>query len=828
MSDDFNPDEYIKSKQSDEFNPDEYIKNKGSEEFNPDSYLNEKPKLETKPPSTITKENLDKMPKWQQWLLTNTLAGLNSSSYGQLNLGGEQGKQLTTLLNKEHPIANVAGQLEGFIDSPFTKGITLPGKLIPKVIQNAPQLAKVAKFAEESPKLMTVLKYLTRAGEGAAMVGAQKGDQGLGQLATGAGFNALATKAPWLAGGLGIGAAIANTSDNPTTERYAPIVGGGLGALAQYLTKTPSLGSGLGPAMDRIQLNKAAAMKSPIENLENSYQSIGENTPPELRHEPSLYKPTNGAPMTDKLKNAYDSLEQIKLNANSDLTDAEKNILGNKLKEIPEIKYKTLGEVQENPIELDKVLKIIDDMNKSRGIKEDAMKTLNDQIQTLRENRGDTYNPSKETISNFLIGRQMQPAFTHSQRLSTALTKTGGAEVLPEKFKDFYSKLLEMNEGVRAGNLNKWMQPSENGEVAPITRYFNGANEILPADLNKMQQSGTQLFPNKQALVGEIQKLNGNNQNVPLTENTQQLGLLKNIKGDIQNKSFDPNQGKFVPVPQDVLNTKIDLRNLGEKSNWAPLAELTNNPKQYQEILANYKSNPKKMETTIRALQEDGLPNDQIIKLLGTKTSYLDEYLKNRASNSKVADQNNMADVYNQKLAERTQQAQSTLDSKQQLNDLKGNLKDRVQTESEPHIQMLQNMAEGQKQSAIKAPEPWYSKAITELPLIKDAWKYIKGIPSEWTEKGKLQNAAQNEPYYRQQYAKGNILQNDLSNKYGGNLDELKNMSTALPEGNMSSSMAGLYSKMLNSNYFNSNTNADNQLRQSDEEKLKNNIRQQR
>jgi len=742
---------------AEDFNPDEYLKKKPAvEDFDPDAYLGKKSEEDEIPLEPIPKNKpidtsyVDQLSGNEKKTLAFFLNAGNMILPGGIEPWAERitdkktADEIKAVLDKVQTTnkgSSALGGALGFTQAPTTKAIQGASKFLGHASELLPYGAKAAKYISEV------------VAPGAAYVAAMPGEQSNTEVAGGTLVNMLAHKYPWLVGGAIAGSqalpAITDTGKDTTfTENAVGALGGGI------------LGALTGKNLPKGWMS-SESLKAPLERLEQGYKEIGEKIPENRRGTPELFKPSGRAPHSDETKSLFDKIDTINISASGELEAAEKNLLQKNLPELGDLRFKPLREVMQNPVELEKVLGLVDKLNKSKGIKEDALTSLNKQIELLSKTKPTpNYDPMNENISAFVVGRAMQTPYRHSQALTNALSYIG-TDKLASRELETYKNLLEMNQDVKSGVLNKFLQSARDhgSEVPSITRYFQDGRPLTEKELAELQSQGVKLFASRDQLMNELKNLKGNGGSPNDSMKQENLKLLQEMKEKMGMQSFDPDKGKFVADPNQIMPLKVDLRTMGEDSSFANLAKLTQDQDALSTIWRQFRNNPEKMNKVIDTLKSKNMSDDDVVKLLSTKTKYLDDYLKaedkiaaDTSENFKIQAKNEaLRDKYLEKMLNK----QKKEESRQSLKDIKENIASRAESDAAPYRKILENMAEGKRQLGIETPDSVLGTAVKDFPVLGEVPRYLEKLGGLFTEKGQLKRLMQNEPYYRDMYQLG-------------------------------------------------------------------------
>lgn len=757
-------------------------------------------------------------------LLNNFTAGLGNRLPAALEFlkGLPSGLDAAKQKYNESLNAKVAEQDKFSQENPLQSGVLAAGGQITSPINAVGKIGGAITKIPGINKAPGLVKDILSAGVGgaaqntvfAAGLADPEESANLGQAAAmGAGLSVAGKFAP-LATTAGTLASMATDDKGPGMDT-STMVAGGLGLAGDLLTKSKTGSSKIAQLLDpkRKALASSAKMKAPLEKLEQGYFDIGEKVEPERRASEKLFSTPRGSPMSDELRHINDKIDDINIRSNTDLSKPEKEMLGNNLIEIADIKFKTLSEAYQDKSSFDKLLKVIDEQNRSRGIKEDAIESLNKQINLLKaSNPNPSYNPMNENLSNVVIGRAMQTPYRHSQALATALT-IGGVEKLSPREVGVYENLLKINQDIKAGQLNKWMQGAEeHGLQTPrVTRYFNGSQQISPDELASMQLAGVKVFPSHSDFLTYIERTKGE---IPasLSPNAADLKLLQNTKAEIQNKSFDPIKGKFVSSPQDLIDLQSNLRNLGEQSKWADLPNLTNNKDEMVNIYRNYKGSPDKFNQLVEEFSKDGMAPGDIVKLLSEKPNELNDYLNFKKSQTRAQLSMDKAEIKSKQrmdiLAQKDFMAQDFANKTEDFNKRTEEFQAGLSAEAAPYEEALRNMSEGKRQLRMNAPESIPMRIAKGIPGVDESLKGINQFKDIFTKEGQLKRFSANEEYYRDLYQKGKIVENkaqtmkpmspdQVANSFVSNPDMLSKLENYAGQNNSMGNLGDIVKNML-------------------------------
>lgn len=719
----------------------------------------------------------DETPMWESLLR----GGAQGASYGGIDeatgaaesaISGktyeqarDESRKAYDKAREDNPKSYLAGELGGAVFSPVNKLFAPIGAGVSAL--------KKAMDLEKYSKLLNMAKVATTGAAQGAVAGLGYGD-GAKDVATGAGISSVLSGAAHVAplstaAGLGI---YALNNGNMSDISYPEIAALGLGSVADILTKTPqgrgalsSLKNGLAARANNKEIKKSYEMMKPLERLESAYEETGSAVPKARRKDEKMYYQS---PMSDSMRDIYAAIDDITIQSNDALSAAEKNILSSEMSSMGDLRHKTLGEVLANNDEKKRIFKTIDELNKSRGVKEDAQVTIDKQIEAAK--MGDEgINPFNEKISSFLVGRMMKPSYSHAQPLATAMAYANKMGTLGERETATYENLLRMNQEVKAGILNKWFQSvdSEGAISDDVTRYFRGKNQLSPDDVHHLEQKGVQMFPSKKDLMSELK--NKVAQSKSINQNPELINdrdLLRELRDKLEGKSFDPAKGQFLNASQNLTDMKIDLRNMGQDSNYARLPEMQIKDDVLEDILAKYKGNPEKINETIDLLSSAGFTKEEQIKALSNKNKNLDYLIRDIKSNKAKLERDA---AFNEKLdlrasEKRRKEAEKAMINSQMEEAKKSILQDRNDQISS-YQQRLFDINEGKRQISMDRPDSRGKMAIDMVPGSSFVGNSFKKI-SDFLSKRDIKNLSKNEEYYRDLYAQGKENLSKINQSY--------------------------------------------------------------
>lgn len=424
------------------------------------------------------------------------------------------------------PLAFALGGMGGFAYSPETKAIEWlggkGGKLF-KMLSNAEEVAKnpllkdLQKRIVGSKALSGLAKALGYTSEtlapGAAFVAAQKGDSNAKDLGMGAAVNAAVKKAPAVAGPALIASMMADKAqgeNRPGLMEYLPLAAGAGAGLLGYAAKlkVEAINRGRDPA----------ALKKPIEMLEDAYEKTGAETPPERFSETRpLFRTPRNSPRSDRLQSIYDRMDEIKLAKSGDVSPEVAAAYGSAAKKLGELRHKPLNEIMasENPAEQEMVYQALDELNKATGSKQSGKDTFKSQIETITETLPSA-NISTITPSDLILARIRQTPIRHLRAFVNVFSESRRLpdyeHAVPDDIKRLYMNALQAREDVNQGRLNKWLRDTEMAgtETPDYIRLFDakkpwnllndkqieermkkGQRVVFAKELKKIQQQGT-------------------------------------------------------------------------------------------------------------------------------------------------------------------------------------------------------------------------------------------------------------------------------------------------------------------------------------------------
>lgn len=775
----FNPDEYLEEKKSN-FDPDEYL---NTSVINMPEEVFEGPAL---PPTKEQRmknieEGVAQLPGFAKSVAS---FGLNAGDY--LIPGGIE--NFTKHLYDEDKSKEIARALE--LLSMSNKGSAALGAVAGS-IRNPLNMAIggfsnfLGHASELLPKGVNAAKYASKVlFPGAAYMAAMPGEQSATEMAGGAGVNALMHAFPaagtaMMFGSQALPAILDSGKETDWKETALGALGGlGLSAVAPSVM----------PQSIKEKLMTSGQMKQPLEFLERGYKEIGEKIEPERRGEPIAFKPAAGAPYSDNLKSLYDNVDTVSIKTSPDIPVAEKTILLEELPKLGDVRFKSLREVKSNPVDLDKVLGLIDKLNKSKGIKEDALETLNKQIEVLEKTKpSKKYDPNNENISAYIIGRAMQTPYRHMQALANALSYRG-KEKLAQNELEYYLKTLELNQDVKSGKLDKWLTDpeGESSQTEQIMRYFRDGQQLTNSQIEDLKLKGVKMYPNKKDLIAELaeaRKKGLTNYKTDKKLYEEQKDILEQNRDKLKNQQFNPMTGKLENVPQSAMQLKIDLNSMKGESAFKKMTEMDLPKKDQAELYRQYRMNPDKMNREMEILKEKGLEDKDIAKLLANRTSYLDDFIYNEqkaerdaAYNEKVSAENERREAANRqkyeervkriterneertrKFNERVAAKEGKKAQKEALAAEIAEIEKKREAEIEPYMKILHDMYEGKRQLGIESPQTTRDKIVNNFPVLGEFPSYMKDILENLTKEGKLRNMSKDETYYRDLYGKGKV-----------------------------------------------------------------------
>jgi len=458
---------------------------------------------------------------------------------------------------------SAVGSALGFIENPLNKII---GGLGSKAVEAAGGNGLLKFFAKTAP--------------GAAYVAGAPGEHSDLDYASGAAMNLLAHTNPGLALGVGLGSqALPAMIDNGQAPNYKEsLLGALLGGGAAYL----------GGKSLPLNMRSAEALKMPLEKLEKTYLETGKEVPPEMRSvKESMYVSPSTArgkqQSTDFIKGINNEMVDLEVATNKDMSQTQKTAYKNLAQDIGELRNKTLSELQEpgNEHELDKVLNVVAEFNKHRGVSEDPMVTLNKEIDIRKNNLGENNtNGGDFTISNLILGRVRRTPYSTLKSFNKSFQDFNTTDYKPENIPkdvwELYHKTLQGQADVEAGRLGKTLRTGDAGEDQ-LVRYFdpnkpwkmynkeeiNAINEKEGVPLvyfgkNKPEVNTAAPEPTLNDLLADKNvKIPGNDDSSVKDVDVARLNeLIQTLK--------DMNEGRreiLRPKPSNLISSTLDLAN---------------------------------------------------------------------------------------------------------------------------------------------------------------------------------------------------------------------------------------------------------------------------
>lgn len=652
-------------------------------------------------------------------------------------------------IQKQYPITYGVSELGGSLVSPFN---STAGKIGGYAVG---QLSKV-KDLMKYEKLLSMAKAAISGGVQGAVAGAGYSDGDLQSIGTGAGISsAISTVALNHPMATLIGATshaaynmLSDDAKNTNTDELAAlgITGliAGLGKSKKGIDLTNKLATALMNNKSKMSI-KAQKMMNPLENYEQEIEKIGERTPIEQKGDPVRYK---GSPMTDKVKKIYREIEEENLKQNDGLSSGDKSSVRNQLDRLGELRYVPIQTAMSDKDTREKVLKTIEEINKIRGVRENAITTYNKQIETLLSQSNGAYSPAEDSVSSFIVARMFKPAYSHAEPMRTALAYGDSVSPIDPRA----SKMRELSESlssdVKAGILNKWYQPiKENNAITEdVNRYFNKSKQV-PQETIEEIMSGPQSNWIKTAKEIENEKTKLNfDKSKQLEDLKEKINEIKSNKKELINSS-------------GLDEARIDFENLGDKSRFKKLFELFgDNDNDLRKAFSLYKNNTKKLENNFQAFISRDVPIDEAKKLLlsGDKNS---DRIANEIinTNKKEADQlrintakENLLKFKEEQNNKLLQEQLANKESSEKINNLESR---------------LYNMYEGKRQLGIQEPIGTIGKITKYAANVTGVGDLLDKFSDLYSQGGT--NSAikvnKNLPYYRQKYGEGKTIMNDIS-----------------------------------------------------------------
>lgn len=357
------------------------------------------------------------------------------------------------------PLASKIANIAGFIGSPGTKVINKLGKLGGTL---AGKLSKVDNISK-SKSLAALAKIIGYSAEnvapGAAMVAAQKGDQGYDEMAMGGAMNAAINKFPLVAGAGLAGQQLADLIGKG--EESAPV------DIASAAASIAAAKLGKKYIDNRNAKVDPKILKYPLEKLEDAYLKLGQETPAEMRGDKKIYSVPNWPQQSDKVRALKENLDNIKLSLLEDVPEANKKSYTNFSKRLGEDKYDTLREVLADESKANKLMSAIEEMNRENGSNEPAKLTLEKMLDSMSiKNDKVNYNPLNEKVDDIIIGKIRQTPVRFIRGFNNSFgesryNKDMNPEAIPADMEKFYRDALLADNDVKTGRLTPWLREKE-------------------------------------------------------------------------------------------------------------------------------------------------------------------------------------------------------------------------------------------------------------------------------------------------------------------------------------------------------------------------------